>query len=448
MSRHTGITKRFSAVFITLLLVFVGLMFFTGQGSSDAAWGASKPKCPPGYKAIAPANPNGPEPTGEDPIKGGTICNPNPERQDLGDAILSKKATKAEKPGEYWIDLRVEGKKSNKEVDIVLSVDASGSMFLWGEDPNGNAIKKEPAQQAGIPFTPRWTYVKKAIDDFTGVLIPTGTENVNIGTVLWSYESRKKAYTKDKNVIHDYIAGMYRGHRDTVNYPKASGTQTDLGIRRGMEMLEGRPAQNKKIMVLISDGYPSASFEALAVEEYPKKIDGYVGVITNTDRSKSAKPNTSKPTESRNDRKKWIIDDSKPYYVISKTTNKQVNWVPGSGGYFKYNLKDHVAGDCNWYQRNKDLIHGPQTVFDTDKPIRIAMDSWAYPTISEAIMQRKKNPEVTIITVGTAIGDLPPNAVKADAVSTLKAIATKETNYIDAKNEENYSKWCYYGPHG
>ncbi|SDM81804.1 DUF7507 domain-containing protein, partial [Sediminibacillus halophilus] len=174
------------------------------------------------------------------------------------DSILSKKATYTGNPGEYFIDLYVEGKSSGttETTDFVLVYDNSNSM-----DEND-----------------RDTISQEATSDFVSALLsPENNENGNIRMALVTFgtdvfdgrENRayqgtqtdnlsQKQLTTNTEEIIDKLPGDVPSERGQGNN---GGTFTQAALVEAEQILAGSDADNKHI-ITITDGVPTLSYNS------------------------------------------------------------------------------------------------------------------------------------------------------------------------------------------
>ena len=150
------------------------------------------------------------------------------EKQENG-VTISKKVTRYNAAdGTYDIELKVKGStevvQNNKILDIVLVMDTSGSM-------EGKSLEN----------------AKKAANNFVDKLLPQNN-NVNIGIVSFAEKGEiKSGLTRNVTTLKNAIKGL-----------KADGgTYTQQGLEKAATVLNGAPAEHKKVMVVIGDGEPT-----------------------------------------------------------------------------------------------------------------------------------------------------------------------------------------------
>lgn len=175
------------------------------------------------------------------------------------DYQIRKYTKETSTPGLYDVYLNVKGNKIEnvKPIDIVLVVDMSGSME--DKPKNGDQTRAQATRDGVKQFL-------QAIKD------DGKSQYVNVGLVGFS-SSGDTNVTKD-NYSATGSAGYLSvemknlatsGQIDTINQklsPKfGGGTFTQLGIRKGNEMLQRDVSGNQKMMILLTDGVPTFSYQ-------------------------------------------------------------------------------------------------------------------------------------------------------------------------------------------
>lgn len=177
------------------------------------------------------------------------------------DYQIRKYAKETSTPGLYDVYLNVKGNKIEnvKPIDIVLVVDMSGSMEA---KPSTGTITRAEATRKGV------AQFMQAIKD-AGI-----AKYVNLGLIGFSSSGSINANPDDNNYSATGSAGYLSvemknletsGQIDTINQklsPKfGGGTFTQLGIRKGNEMLHRDVSGNQKMMILLTDGVPTFSYQ-------------------------------------------------------------------------------------------------------------------------------------------------------------------------------------------
>lgn len=161
------------------------------------------------------------------------------------DFAIRKYAKETNTPGLYDVYLNVRGNKQQdiKPIDIVLVVDMSGSMITNN----------------------RYEYVRDGVKNFFAEINKAGIgDYVNVGFVGYSsptylgYDGTVSVgigKASDTNHTGAILNGNHLGHEFK------GGTFTQLGIRKGAEMLQNDVSGNQKMMILLTDGVPTFSYE-------------------------------------------------------------------------------------------------------------------------------------------------------------------------------------------
>lgn len=183
------------------------------------------------------------------------------------DYQIRKYATETMTPGLYNVKLDVRGNTQNniKPVDIVLVVDMSGSMT-----PDNNRYGIDRAQA-----------VKTGVDNFLDYITEQGLgDYVRVGLVGFSSPAERDR----QNNYRQYYAcgdtgfitvdldrlstpGQISQIHTTLNRDFGGGTYTQLGLVKGQEMLEQDKSDNRKMMILLTDGEPTYS-QKVSTSEY------------------------------------------------------------------------------------------------------------------------------------------------------------------------------------
>lgn len=197
---------------------------------------------------------------------------------------IRKYAKETNTPGLYDVYLNVRGneQKDIKPIDIVLVVDMSGSMES-ANNPNGSD---------------RASAVREGVKQFLASIKAAGIQQyVNVGLVGFSspgyiggqsgyIEVPMKSVSDSSHVteINSELSQTFRG-----------GTFTQIGIRRGANMLQMDASSNPKMMILLTDGVPTFSYKVSSANS----IDGTIyGTSFGSNRDEPG--NTSKLSSSYN----------------------------------------------------------------------------------------------------------------------------------------------------
>ncbi len=188
--------------------------------------------------------------------KGGSVVNPKPITKEYDQGFLTKKATKTDLPGEYWIDLKVQGRQTERDepADVVLLVDRSWSM---GKVQNGAVDPKDNVKK------PRWYFAKEAIGEVVNQLIPDQNSNFSVGTVMFDSYSKfddpdyRTDFTKDKNVLTNSLVPSIQYNRSKA------GTNMQAGILNAFDLMK-QSNSTQKYIITIGDGAPSQNLIVLS----------------------------------------------------------------------------------------------------------------------------------------------------------------------------------------
>ncbi|MGG0922086.1 SpaA isopeptide-forming pilin-related protein [Leuconostoc suionicum] len=171
------------------------------------------------------------------------------------DYQIRKYAKETSTPGLYDVYLNAKGNKLKvyKPIDIVLVVDMSGSM--------------NPESNGG---TDRITAVKNGFSDFFKQIKNSGfAQYVNVGLVGFSspdkFGMNAQGYVTgpiSRSDNQDNINDILNNKLNKANFK--GGTFTQLGLHQAQNMLSGQSSDNKKMLILMTDGVPSYSNKVLS----------------------------------------------------------------------------------------------------------------------------------------------------------------------------------------
>ena len=206
----------------------------------------------------------------------GIIRNYRNQPIEYDEAFVSKTASKGEKDGEFYIDLKIEGKELKNPVkkDIVFVLDNSNSMKLNG-DPDAN---NEPTYRNSHD---RVTASNNAIKKFLDTAKAKAGNNVRFALVTYAsdvFDGRRinefyytgqlsnnshKTLTSNINEIKNKLPNgipIDRGIGQT------GGTFTQRAMRLAADILDNQsPAENEKFIIHLTDGVPTRSFKLNSV---------------------------------------------------------------------------------------------------------------------------------------------------------------------------------------
>lgn len=310
---------------------------------------------------------------------GADVRNPDPKTVEYDEAYLTKYASQTDTAGDFGIDLKVQGKKttSAQKIDIILVLDNSGSMGTLGS--------------TGLA---RWRVANNAVGTFVnGLLNPTVNPAGNIRIGLVSYGSDlKPANSYPLTTVATSLVGTDTNNtnRNGVLPDSASGgTFTQKAIREAGNILSTSTA-DKKIIVLLSDGFPTYSYTANGVTQ-----NTGANVITDYEKIK-------RPT--------YSITAAPQSKATSFTTT-----LKGNGS--AYYISSYSAGG---YSVNNN----------------------GFPTMSEAM--KIKDSGAAIFSIGVELADWEDPYVdqillKGLATNVMKNIASGADHYYDATDVNELS---------
>ena len=191
----------------------------------------------------------------------GLIRNYKNQPIDYKEAIVSKKASRGDKDGEFYIDLRVEGKTSEEErtKDIVVVLDNSNSM----KENNRVTIAKNTLTK----------FVKNVLRDGNGkvrIALVTYGSDVFDGRFVDEFyykgdmldRSHKDFTTNPQDIISKIPSKVPEEYNYTnpynFYYSSIGATFTQAALREAANILENSSA-NDKIIVHLTDGVPTVS---------------------------------------------------------------------------------------------------------------------------------------------------------------------------------------------
>ena len=191
----------------------------------------------------------------------GLIRNYKNQPIDYKEAIISKKASRGDKDGEFYIDLRVEGKTSEEEYtkDIVVVLDNSNSM----RENNRVTIAKNTLT----------TFVKNVLRDGNGkvrVALVTYGSDVFDGRFVDEFyykgnmlDHSYKTFTTNPQDIINKIPSKVPEEYNYTNpynfyYSSIGATFTQAALKEAADILSTSTAK-QKIIVHLTDGVPTVS---------------------------------------------------------------------------------------------------------------------------------------------------------------------------------------------
>ena len=228
----------------------------------------------------------------------GIIRNYRNQPIEYDEAFVSKTASKGEKDGEFYIDLKIQGKELKNPVkkDIVFVLDNSNSMKLNG-DLDGN---NEPTYRNSHD---RVTASNNAIKKFLDNANAKAGNNVRFALVTYAsdvfdgrrinefYYTGQLSNNSHKTLtsnINEIKAKLPNGIPIDRGIGQTGGTFTQRAMRLAADILDNQsPAENEKFIIHLTDGVPTRSFELKSVDaqgnpkfNYDMTVSGGIAVNT------------------------------------------------------------------------------------------------------------------------------------------------------------------------
>ena len=181
----------------------------------------------------------------------GLIRNYKNQPIDYKEAIVSKKASRGDKDGEFYIDLRVEGKTSEEErtKDIVVVLDNSNSM----KENNRVTIAKNALTN----------FAKNVVESSKG---KDGQYKIRLALVTYAStvfnELSVTNFTSNYTQITNIIPNNTPIDRHKAN---DGATFTQAALRKADEILKTSNA-DEKIIVHLTDGVPTLSYKMTSID--------------------------------------------------------------------------------------------------------------------------------------------------------------------------------------
>lgn len=206
----------------------------------------------------------------------GIIRNYRNQPIEYDEAFVSKTASKGEKDGEFYIDLKIEGKELKNPVkkDIVFVLDNSNSMKLNGDLDHNN----EPTYRNSHD---RVTASNNAIKKFLDTANAKAGNNVRFALVTYASDVFDGRYVNEFYFTGNLSNNSHQTLTSNINLIKnklPNGTPLDRGIgqtggtftqramRLAADILDSQsPAENEKFIIHLTDGVPTRSFKLNSV---------------------------------------------------------------------------------------------------------------------------------------------------------------------------------------
>ena len=349
-----------------------------------------------------------------------------------------------EKEGIAEITITVKGEPpevSTPEVDAVLVIDLSGSM----NDNN----KLNDAKAAA----------KKFVDKFFGTSAPASyKKSVRIAVV--GYNGYAKAYadlTEAKNADALYtLFGSGYGRLSA-----GGGTNIQDGIYRAQQILKNGRAGAKKVMVVLSDGEPTYSFDANVAhtfgqneETYGVKKNNFLYVVSEIDHTDRVGSGSAYATGDYHYYYYYCKDDKnvQQYYYVQNHgvgTVSEAYWAKKDGTTIYsigFGISQYESGGYGLPQRETDVYKVAQSLASDDKKFKLAKDGGELGNVFDGIANEVAkytayNPTV-IDTMGKNF-EVVSNSLPTDKKVTLKSDGSLEWDITDGELDTTEHKLTF-----
>lgn len=349
-----------------------------------------------------------------------------------------------EKEGIAEITITVKGEPpevSTPEVDAVLVIDLSGSM----NDNN----KLNDAKAAA----------KKYVDKFFGTSAPASyKKSVRIAVV--GYNGYAKAYAdlteaKDADALYTLFGSGY-GSLSAVG-----GTNIQDGIYRAQQILKNGRAGAKKVMVVLSDGEPTYSFDANVAhtfgqneETYGVKKNNFLYVVSEIDHTDRVGSGSAYATGAYHYYYYYCKDDKnvQQYYYVQNHgvgTVSEAYWAKKDGTTIYsigFGISQYESGGYGLPQRETDVYKVAQSLASDDKKFKLAKDGGELGNVFDGIANEVAkytayNPTV-IDTMGKNF-EVVSNSLPTDKKVTLKSDGSLEWDITDGELDTTEHKLTF-----
>src|SRR5699024_5514819 len=192
----------------------------------------------------------------------------NGEEKDEDEAKFNKQVSCGDKPGEYFIDLTVEGKDLNAGMttDIVIPYDLSNSMEN-NKVPGTNLTRTEVAAAATKDFI---NGLLGSGNNYRIAFVPYGTSIMDGNTTSYLQNpvnpNGGNYYVNERNPFNYYVGSFTSNAADitskipsSINHGNHGGTFTQQALERAGQIMNTSNA-DRKIIVTITDGLPTVSY--------------------------------------------------------------------------------------------------------------------------------------------------------------------------------------------
>ena len=348
-----------------------------------------------------------------------------------------------EKEGIAEITITVKGEPpevSTPEVDAVLVIDLSGSM----NDNN----KLNDAKAAA----------KKFVDKFFGTSAPASyKKSVRIAVV--GYNGYAKAYadlTEAKNA--DALYTLFGSGYGSLS--AGGGTNIQDGIYRAQQILKNGRAGAKKVMVVLSDGEPTYSFDANVAhtfgqneETYGVKKNNFLYVVSEIDHTDRVGSGSAYATGDYH--YYYYCKDDKnvqQYYYVQNHgvgTVSEAYWAKKDGTTIYsigFGISQYESGGYGLPQRETDVYKVAQSLASDDKKFKLAKDGGELGNVFDGIANEVAkytayNPTV-IDTMGKNF-EVVSNSLPTDKKVTLKSDGSLEWDITDGELDTTEHKLTF-----
>ena len=343
------------------------------------------------------------------------------------------------KEGIAEITITVKGEPpevSTPEVDAVLVIDLSGSM----NDNN----KLNDAKAAA----------KKFVDKFFGTSAPASyKKSVRIAVV--GYNGYAKAYAdlteaKDADALYTLFGSGYG------SLSAGGGTNIQDGIYRAQQILKNGRAGAKKVMVVLSDGEPTYSFDANVAhtfgqneETYGVKKNNFLYVVSEIDHTDRVGSGSAYATGAYH--YYYYCKDDKnvqQYYYVQNHgvgTVSEAYWAKKDGTTI-YSIGFGISQYESGGQRETDVYKVAQSLASDDKKFKLAKDGGELGNVFDGIANEVAkytayNPTV-IDTMGKNF-EVVSNSLPTDKKVTLKSDGSLEWDITDGELDTTEHKLTF-----
>ena len=349
-----------------------------------------------------------------------------------------------EKEGIAEITITVKGEPpevSTPEVDAVLVIDLSGSM----NDNN----KLNDAKAAA----------KKFVDKFFGKDAPASyKKSVRIAVV--GYNGYAKAYAdlteaKDADALYTLFGSGYG------SLSAGGGTNIQDGIYRAQQILKNGRAGAKKVMVVLSDGEPTYSFDANVAhtfgqneETYGVKKNNFLYVVSEIDHTGRVGSGSAYATGDYHYYYYYCTDDKngQQYYYVQNHgvgTVSEAYWAKKDGTTIYsigFGISQYESGGYGRPQRETDVYKVAQSLASDDKKFKLAKDGGELGNVFDGIANEVAkytayNPTV-IDTMGKNF-EVVSNSLPTDKKVTLKSDGSLEWDITDGELDTTEHKLTF-----